>query len=197
MEKTKCLGEQNFSNQKNIKDSLSTPTTSFDNPVLIDAGIFDSKKTQKTDEDLAKEKQLDKILAQKKFDEYLIEAIDEALTSLGEPVKNTVYFQLESNFNIPKNDIPIKIDKFSDIIHKIFGLGACRLEIKFMKNLYSKIKVNVELSEYEWPLSKWIINDISFKEYVYNARKNYCEPQKNLAANSQAQMVQVNQGLKC
>lgn len=176
--KPKCLGEQNFSNQKNIKDSLSTPTTSFDNPVLIDAGIFDSKKTQKTDEDLAKEKQPDKIFAQKKFDEYLIEAIDEALTSLGEPVKNAVYFRLASNFDIPKNEIPSNIDNFSDIMHKIFGLGASRLEIKFMKNLHSKIKVNVELSEYDWPLSKWIISDISFKEYVCNARKNYCEPHK-------------------
>ena len=78
---------------------------------------------------------------------------------------------------MPKNEIPNQIDKFSDIIHKIFGLGACRLEIKFMKNLYSKIKVNVELSEYEWPLSKWIMDDISFKEYVHRVRKKYCNLQ--------------------
>jgi len=96
---------------------------------------------------------------------------------LGEPVKNTVYFQLENNFNIPKNEVPNQIGRFSDIMHKIFGLGASRLEIKFIKNLHSKINVNVELPEYEWPLSKWIINDISLKEYVENARTNYCNLQ--------------------
>jgi len=105
------------------------------------------------------------------------------LTSLGASVRNTIYLQLESNFNMPKNEIPNQINKFSDIIHKIFGLGACRLEIKFMKNLYSKIKVNVELSDYEWPLSKWIINNVSFSEYVCKARENYCYPQEKCREN--------------
>jgi hypothetical protein len=117
-------------------------------------------------------------LAQRKFDKYLIEAIDETLTSLGKPVKNTVYFQLENNFNIPKNEIPEQLGKFSNIIHKIFGFGASRLEIIFIQNLCSKITVNIEFTEYKWPLSKWIINDISFAEYVCSARKNYCNRQK-------------------
>jgi hypothetical protein len=174
--KKKRLEEQNFSNQKNIRDSITTPATAINNSVLIDTGIFETQKTEKKDERNIKEPQPARILAQKKFDGYLIEAIDEALTSLGTPVRNTVFFQLENNFNIPKNEIPCQIEKFSDIMHKVFGLGASRLEIKFMRNLHSKIKVNVELCEYDWPLSKWIINDISFKEYVCNARKNYCEP---------------------
>ncbi|MGA2683337.1 MAG: hypothetical protein ABSF44_16250 [Candidatus Bathyarchaeia archaeon] len=139
--------------------------------------IFDSQKNEKTEETSVKAPHSNKVSAQKKFNEYLIEAIDEALTSLGAPVKNTVYFQLENNFNIPKNEIPNQIDKFSGIMHKIFGLGACHLEIQFMKNLYSKIKVKVELADYEWPLCKWIINDVSFSEYVCNARENYCNPQ--------------------
>jgi hypothetical protein len=131
---------------------------------LIDIGSLDPQKTEK-------------IATQCKFDEYLIEAIDEALSSLGAPVKNAVYFQLENSFNMPKNEIPNQIDEFTDIIHKIFGLGASRLEIKFMKNLHSKIKVSIELTEYEWPLSEWIVEDVSFKEYVLSARKNYCNLQ--------------------
>ena len=118
-----------------------------------------------------------KILTQCKFDEYLIEAIDEALSSLGAPVKNTVYFQLENSFNMPKNEIPKQIDEFTDIMHKIFGLGASRLEIKFMKNLHSKIKDHNELTEYKWSLSKWIVAEGSFKEYVHSAGKNYCNLQ--------------------
>jgi len=159
------------------------PASSINEPVLIDAGISDSQKTKHSNSDSIKDPQPDKILAQKKFDEYLIEAIDEALTSLGASVRNTIYFQLESNFNMPRNEIPNQIDKFSDIIHKIFGLGACRLEIKFMKNLYSKIKVNVELSDYEWPLSKWIINNVSFNEYVCKARENYRCPKEECSEN--------------
>ena len=110
---------------------------------------------------------------QEKFDQFLGEAIDEALSSLGEPVKNAVYQHLQNDFSIEKNQIPSKIDEFSDIIHKIFGLGASRLEIKFMKNLNSKIEANIRWSQYEWPLSKWIIVDLSFKQFVYNARKKY------------------------
>ena len=116
--------------------------------------------------------------AQKKFNNYLIEAVDEALTSLGEPVKNTVYFQLETNFNISKNGIPDQIEEFTDIMHRVFGLGASRLEIKFMKNLYSKIQVGTELSGCEWPLSKWIVEDMSFTDYVQRTREEYCKHDK-------------------
>jgi hypothetical protein len=133
---------------------------------LIEIGISEPLKTSKTDDNGCR------------FDEYLVEAIDEALTSLGAPVKNAVYFQLENNFNIPKNEIPNQIDEFTDIIHKIFGLGASRLEIKFMKNLFPKIKVNIETAEYEWPLSKWIIDDVSFTEYIHSARKKFCDTQQ-------------------
>jgi hypothetical protein len=135
----------------------------------------------------------DTVLAQSKFDEYLIEAIDKALTSLGAPVKNTVYFQLENSFNIPKNNIPNQISKFSDVMHKIFGLGASRLEVMFMKNLHSKIKVNFELAEYEWPLSRWILSDISFTEYVDNARKNFCEQQQKCGELCSIEMVSDNE----
>jgi hypothetical protein len=39
-----------------------------------------------------------------------------------------------------------------------------------MKNLNSKIEGSTQMPEYEWPLSKWIIANLPFKEYVYNAR---------------------------
>jgi len=107
------------------------------------------------------------------FDAVLLEAIDETLSSLGEPVKNTVYQHLRNDFGIEKKSIPSQINKFWDILHRIFGLSANRLEIKVMEKLNAKIKVNVKWPEYEWPLSKWVIADMSFTEYVHNARKNY------------------------
>lgn len=111
----------------------------------------------------------------KKFDQYLLEAIDETLSSLGEVVKNAVIEHLKNEFQINKNDIPQKICDFSKIVHKVFGLGADRLELKIVKNLSSKLQVDVHLTEYEWPLSKWIINDISFTEYVANLRISYAK----------------------
>ena len=107
------------------------------------------------------------------FDDVLIETIDETLSSLGELAKNAVYFHLQNNFNMKKNEIPKKINDFSDIIQKIFGSGACILEIKFMETLHSKINVTVKWPEYQAPLSKWIIMDMSFIEYVNSMRHNY------------------------
>lgn len=110
---------------------------------------------------------------QEKFDTLLVEAIDEALTSLGEPVKNTLYFHLDNDFKIKKDTIPEHINEFSVVIHKIFGLGASRLEVKSLKNLYSKIQMSSKWPEFEYSLSKWIEMEISFEEYVNNTRKNF------------------------
>jgi hypothetical protein len=103
------------------------------------------------------------------FNEFLIQAIDEVLTSLGEPVKNTLYQQLET-FKICKEDIPNKLDEFLFLIHKIFGLGGSRLELKFTKNLQAKIKANA-YSETDLCLSNWITNEMSFKECLNEMRK--------------------------
>jgi hypothetical protein len=112
-----------------------------------------------------------KSLAEEKLDQYLIEAIDETLTSLGEPVKNTLYQQLAA-FNIEKKDLPQKLDEFLYLIHKIFGLGGSRLELKFAVNLQAKIKVYSKYSEADLTLSNWIANDMSFKTCLNELRKS-------------------------
>ncbi len=120
------------------------------------------------------------------FDDILLETIDETLTSLGEPVKNAVYFHLKTNFSITKNEIPKKINDFSDIIHKLFGSGAGRFEIKVMNTLHSKIDVNVKWPKIKAPLSKWIITDMTFIEYVNSMRQNYeANNKKTLIANQE------------
>jgi hypothetical protein len=109
----------------------------------------------------------------KEFDKLLLESIDEALASLGEAVKNSIYSHLQNDFNIKRDEIPDKICEFSDILHKIFGMGAGRLEVKCMKNICDKVKVSIAWPEYDWPMSKWIVADLTFHEYVENAKKNY------------------------
>jgi|WetSurMetagenome_2_1015567.scaffolds.fasta_scaffold05252_5 hypothetical protein len=112
-------------------------------------------------------------IIRKEFDQLLIAAIDDALASLGEAVKNSIYLHLQKDFNIKRNEIPLKISEFSDIIHKIFGLGASRLEVNCIKNLNEKINVRINIPEYKWPMSKWIINDFTFQEYVIKARESF------------------------
>lgn len=115
-----------------------------------------------------------KMSKQRKFDESLSEAIDEALTSMGAPIKNTIYFQLENSLNIPKDEIPKHIVEFTDLLYKTFGLGASRFEIKCMENLNSKIEVNIRVTKGDWSVSKWITEGMTFQKYVCGARNNYC-----------------------
>jgi hypothetical protein len=122
---------------------------------------------------------------EEEFDDILLETIEETLSSLGEPAKKAIYFHLQNNFRISKNEIPKKINEFSDFIQKIFGSGAGRLEIKFMSTLHSKINVNVKWPEYKGPLAKWIIMDMTFIEYVNSMRTTYEANAKRTMFNEQ------------
>lgn len=141
---------------------------------------LDLEEETKNNSSLNKEKPEDHevISCDKEFDGYLTDAIDETLTMLGEAVKNTLYQNLENNFGISKNDIPEKINEFSEILHKIFGFGASRLEVKIINSLNEKAKANIKVPEYQYPLSKWIIANQSFKENLSRIRENF-RAQKN------------------
>jgi len=123
--------------------------------------------------ELAKQSQHDN------FDQILLDAIDEALSSLGENVMATVYFQLEDLFKIKKQEIPFRISDFSSALEQLFGLGARQLEIMFIKNLHDKIKVSCKWPTYEWPLSKWIVPEMTFQEYVRLMRQKFKDVSTN------------------
>jgi len=73
------------------------------------------------------------------FEEVLLQAIDEELSSLGETCKQAIYFHLSKKFKLNKRDIPVRIEDFTETIEDIFGAGAKLIEIKIMKNLFSKM----------------------------------------------------------
>jgi hypothetical protein len=103
-------------------------------------------------------------LTQKTFDELLIEAVDEALTSLGESAKQAIYFHLKTKFKISKEEIPNRVRDFAEGVEKIFGLGARFLEILIMKKLYERIG-----EPFEWDKSK----EFTFADYVETARRHF------------------------
>jgi hypothetical protein len=74
------------------------------------------------------------------FEKKLLEAIDESFSLLGKNGKQTIYFYLETEYKISKQDIPHRIEDFTEALEDIFGLGAKLLEIKIMKNLFSKME---------------------------------------------------------
>jgi hypothetical protein len=113
------------------------------------------------------------------FQQIILEAIDEALSSLGENVKTSVYFNLEKSFNVKQQDIPQKIEDFSEALELIFGLGARHLEILFIKNIHEKIGVTCKWPEHEWPLSKWIVPEMTFQEYVHLMQQNFEDANEN------------------
>ena len=107
------------------------------------------------------------------FDQLLLDAIDEGLSGLGEAGKASIYIHLENRFNIRKQEIPNKLNDFSNALKRIFGLGTRHLEILLMKNLHAKLEVTCKWPTYEWPLSKWIVPEMTFTEYVRLMRQSF------------------------
>jgi len=107
------------------------------------------------------------------FNDFLIASIDESLCLLGEPVKNEFYLELELKFNIKKNDIPHRLEEFSDILHKVFGLGASRLEVKFLRKLDSKIPSGCNCIDADCSVSVWIEKERSLINSINTKRQDF------------------------
>ena len=98
------------------------------------------------------------------FETLLLEAVDEALASLGDSARQAIYYHLEDKFKITKNEIPYRLQDFADGLEKIFGLGARFIEIIIMKKVYEKIGQPLE-----WDESKELV----FSEYVTAAKQSF------------------------
>ena len=98
------------------------------------------------------------------FDDLLLNSIDDALTSLGESVKQSTYFHIENKYSVPRKDIPCNLRRFQEGLEKIFGTGARFIEILIMKNLHSEIGL---------PLDKLQGSDLEFVAYVAAAKQKF------------------------
>ena len=92
-----------------------------------------------------------------------MDAIDEALSSLGESVKQSIYFHIENKF-VAKREIPGNIKEFQGGLEKIFGAGAQFIEILIMKNLHAKIGIT---------LAAEANDQLEFVDYVNAAKQNF------------------------
>jgi hypothetical protein len=92
-----------------------------------------------------------------KFDELLIESIDEELSVIGKSIKKIVYAYLEKKLQMTRFDIPNRIEEFINAIESIFGNGAKILELKIMKCLFKKV---------DYELNYLDKKNITFIEYI-------------------------------
>jgi hypothetical protein len=100
----------------------------------------------------------------KDFDELLLSSIDEALLSIGESARESIFFHVEHSYNLSKNDIPANLDQFQFALEKIFGVGSRYLEILIMKNLYRRISQRLRIEQ---------ISELEFVKYVCAAKNSY------------------------
>jgi len=78
------------------------------------------------------------------FDKTLLEAIDHALLTFGESPRRAIYFHLNQNFRLQREEIPVDTDKFAQALNMIFGPGAEVIEKLIVKNLYNKLNLSFE-----------------------------------------------------
>jgi hypothetical protein len=72
------------------------------------------------------------------FETAMIEAVNEGFAPFGHSSKQAIYFHLENIFKIKKQEIPYKIEEFTDAIEQIFGTGAKLIEIKILEALHER-----------------------------------------------------------
>ena len=75
----------------------------------------------------------------REFNKLVLDAVDEALSSLGESAKQAIYSYMEKTCKIKRSEIPGKIDEVAHALEQIFADGAKLVEIQIMKTLYQKV----------------------------------------------------------
>ena len=100
----------------------------------------------------------------KDFDKLLLDSIDDALLSLGDSVRQSIYFHVERNFKVTRDEIPQTLEHFQLALEKIFGVGSRYIEILIMKGLYTKIGHPLRMEKNE---------QLEFINYVDAARQSF------------------------
>jgi hypothetical protein len=101
------------------------------------------------------------------FIQALQEAIDEALSTLGEEGKQAVYHHLERKYNLPKEEIPYRIERFSEVLETLFGTAAKILQTLIMKYLFKRIRQPIKIIGKQ--------ESFNFNSYIQSARiANIC-----------------------
>ena len=78
------------------------------------------------------------------FEKTLLRAVDDGLLLLGETPRKAIYYHLDENFQLERENIPEEIEKFARALNAVFGSGAELIEKFIVKELYRGLKLNFE-----------------------------------------------------
>jgi hypothetical protein len=95
------------------------------------------------------------------FEKLVAEAVDYALSSLGNSKKQTIYSHLRNSHHLSKRDIPFKVREFAFALEETLGPASTLIEIEIMKALHEKAK-NFKYFPVE--------ENLSFVDYVETLR---------------------------
>jgi hypothetical protein len=96
----------------------------------------------------------------KTFEECFVEAINDGLKVLGESGKQMIFFYLENNYSVKRDEITKKPETFATGLEKIFHAGALVIEKLIVESLYSKLGLTYEEKK-----------NYAFGDYVKQARE--------------------------
>ncbi|MGD0331112.1 MAG: hypothetical protein ABSB40_11845 [Nitrososphaeria archaeon] len=79
------------------------------------------------------------------IDGLIFQAIDEALSILGNKSRESIYYFLESEHGLSKEEIPSNLKRFHEALRMIFGAGAYVLEKHIRSCLEKKFGTYIPL----------------------------------------------------
>lgn len=111
-------------------------------------------------------------MTEKAFHKLLLEAVDSALSSLGDSARQSVYFHLEEKFDIARDEIPGRIGDFDHGLERIFGVGTLFLEVLIMKKLHEEMGSKGKVLKLDQG------KEFKFLDYVKAAERTYLQSKK-------------------
>jgi len=85
----------------------------------------------------------------------LLQAVDEGLLILGESVRQAIYFHIERNFQVKREQIHERIEDFHRALEGLLGGGTRVIEKLIAKKLYTRLSLNFE-EHRDWTLIDYV-----------------------------------------
>lgn len=80
-------------------------------------------------------------IREEEFNKILLNAIDQGMNRiLGEAAAQSIYFYLQRDEHLRREDIPNNLEKFLFTLERIFSVGALVIEKAIMENLYLRLR---------------------------------------------------------
>lgn len=92
-------------------------------------------------------------MPQNEFNRFLLAAVEESLSALGDSSKEAIFYHLETSFNLKKEGIPSNMNDFASALERIFGPGADYIEKLIEQRLYTKLGLTLDLEHNDGFLS--------------------------------------------